>query len=139
MTVDDTDDTYSLTSSRQRSLSKTPSTRSFPTKHTVQETVKPVSAKVTESHFSGHTRLLAIASKTQVRYNMIFKNIHDATGPNRLEFAWDAIKDAAKKTNNRKIDAALQQAVGDVALKKQLITFVCLITRIFQIMITSFL
>ena len=139
MTVDDADDTHSITSAKSRSFSRTPSTRSSSTQCAVQDTAKQVSAKVTESQFSGHTRVLAIASKTQVRFNMIFKNIHDATGPNRMEFAWGAIKDAAKKSKNRQIDAAFQQAAGNVTLKKKLITFVRFVTRIFLILIMSFL
>lgn len=142
MMTDDTGDTYSVTSSKSRSLSKTPSARSFSTKRTVPDTipdtVRQGSAKVTESQFPGHLRVLAIASKTQVRFNMIFKNIHDATGPNRLEFALDAIKDAAKKAKNREIDAAFQKATGDVNLKKKLITFVRVVTHIFLILIVSF-
>ena len=144
--TDDSGDTYSVTSSKSRSLSKTPSARSFTTKRTVQDTIQDTiqdtvrqgSAKVTESQFPGHLRVLAIASKTQVRFNMIYKNIHDATGPNRLEFAWDAIKDAAKKAKNREIDAAFQKATGDVNLKKKLITFVRFVAHIFLSLIMSF-
>lgn len=128
LVVEDMDDSRSTVSIKsRRSLSKTPSVKSsFTGKSSqVQDAPKNGSGKVTEAHFPSHaTRLLAIASKAQVRYNMIFKNIHDATGPKRMEFAWEAIKDAAKRGSNWGIETALQRASTDVPLKKMLITFV---------------
>ncbi|KJA18006.1 hypothetical protein HYPSUDRAFT_45729 [Hypholoma sublateritium FD-334 SS-4] len=127
LVIEDVDNSRSTVSIKsRRSLSKTPSVKStFTGKSSqVQDAPKSSSGKVTEAHFPSHaTRLLAIASKAQVRHNMIFKNIHDATGPKRMEFAWEAIKDAAKRGSNSGIETAFQRASTDVPLKKMLITF----------------
>ena len=131
MIIDDIDDSGRSATSRKsrsvsRSISKTPSTRtSITTKSNSSEAPKNSSGKVTEAHFKDHsTRLLAITSKAQVRYNMFYKNMHDATGPKRMEFAWDAIRDAARKSQNPKVESAFQRASIDVTMKRMLITFV---------------
>lgn len=54
-----------------------------------------------------------------------------------MEFAWEAIKDAAKRAQNSGIEAACQRASTDVPLKKMLITFVSVTHHYYPVLIES--
>lgn len=92
-----------------------------------------LATKITKGHFPIHIRRLAIASKYQVRYRMVFGDITESTGPGRFDFAWMAIKQAAQKANNSEITEAFLTCSRDTSMKKMLVTFVSLALVFIQI------
>ncbi|KAF8168940.1 hypothetical protein BJ912DRAFT_924479 [Pholiota molesta] len=116
-----------------RSASKTPSRSASLAPSTASSSSKAASnahaaatgsgSKVTEAHFSPSSRALAIAAKAQVRYQMVFGDMSDASGPKRFDFAWNAIQKAAQKSKNANTIAAFKKNSHDMAKKKNLVTF----------------
>jgi len=85
------------------------------------------STKVREGNFSPKTRRLAIASKARVRTSTIY-NPHGPFLPtsrlSRLDFAWAAINETSKNSNDPVIADALSRASNNDIIKNQLIKFV---------------